>query len=179
VDLGGPKTFRMRIRNNACNNVLTAVKERELSYHNGGGVHPIFVSIPEADAEQLEDVEGGEDLLDKEERDPVHRDPDLVATVEKGAAPPLLLSEALAVGVQLPRGDVAVQALALEEGALLLVPDVLVLLHVEVPVPAHRLKTKSTNVLRKVEANASASCRRKVPKLSRSRRDQKVISSRT
>jgi hypothetical protein len=110
------------------------------SYHNSGGVHPILVSIPEADAEQLEDVEGGEDLLDEEEGDAVNRHLDLVAAVEDGPPSAFLLREALAIPVQLPRGDVAVQALALEEGPLLPVPDVLVLLHVEVPVMAHRLE---------------------------------------
>ena len=70
----------------------------------------------------------------------MHRHLDLIPPVEEGPPPALLLREALAVAVELPDGDVPVQALALEEGALLPVPDVLVLLHVEVAVLVHSLK---------------------------------------
>ena len=101
---------------------------------------------------------------------------DLIAAVEEGPAAALVLGEALPVVVQLLGGDVPVQALALEEGPLLLVPNVLVLLHVEVPVPAHRLKHKWYGAQpytgRYIEANANACCRSgsKVLKLSGCRR---------
>jgi len=48
------------------------------SYHNSGGVHPVLVGVPEADAKQLEHVEGSEDLLHQEEGDAVHRHLDVV-----------------------------------------------------------------------------------------------------